>query len=268
VLLECDFLLVLVCLGLTGVATLILGKGGDALPQRPFYLADATLWYEWKRGKDTVPIWTIFVAGYLVVMPLIGMCEYQVATKSRKVSARPALLTALRFAIGVIASSMLAVLIVESGKNYVGRLRPNFAHRCLGADAMPPSSLETLLSVIRSDAECTGVLNGAWDGRRSFPSGHAALAVSVGVYAQLWLLRVRGGLGAASGLGATVLGTMALMAGLWVAASRVVDGAHHASDVAVGGVLGAYTACTHFWIVEKETAVLEKARGRVSVRED
>jgi membrane-associated phospholipid phosphatase len=260
-LLECDFLLALTWLGLTGVATLYFGRADETNP-RPFFLADASLWYEWKYKRDTVPIWSVFVTAYLVVLPIIGVGEYRLATRSRDVPSRPAILTALRFAIGVCASSMLAVVFVECGKTYVGRLRPNFAHRCLGAGAVPPSTTEGLLSVISSDAACTGHSSGPWDGRRSFPSGHAALAVSVGVYTQLWLFRARAGLSDGGAVGAYGLGVAALFAGLWVAATRIVDGAHHVSDVAVGGALGAWTGASHFWVVAHETEVAERSRTR------
>ncbi len=175
--------------------------------------------------------------------------EYRIALSVRKTSRRRARLTALRFAAGIWTATMLSVCVTEWGKGYVGRLRPNFAERCLGVSVQnfvngdgqwPGGVPETL---------CSGP--GEHDGRRSFPSGHAALAAGLGAYTQLWANRI-------PGIVPYVSGILVMTGGLWVGASRVFDGAHHVSDVVGGVVLGIWFSLVHFLWVQRETALAEK----------
>lgn len=216
-----------------------------------------------------MPIWTVFVTGYVMFACIIYFGEYELATRVRKVPARRAKTTALRFAFGVWSSTMIAVMIVEYGKNYVGRLRPNFGHRCLGADMFPILDAGQLARVVSGDDGCRVEGGGGggggdlvWDGRRSFPSGHAALSCGIGVYAFLWSLRASDALDAHCHTMATACGSAyvpyfagigALMYGFYVAASRVVDNAHHVSDVVGGACIGVLTATAHFSRVERAT---------------
>jgi membrane-associated phospholipid phosphatase len=233
---------------MTGLATLVLGNNIQFKP-RPFFLNDATLWFEWYE-QQSVPIAAVFIIGYAVLSPLIYFGEYNLARSVRRTSPRRAKLTALRFALGVWTSTMLGVCLVEFAKGYVGRLRPNFAQRCLGPNALPPVSQDSLARVITSDDGCVEG-HGAWDGRRSFPSGHSALGAGLGVYAQLWIVR------ADAGVVGYIGGFLALGAGFGVGASRVADNAHHVGDVVAGALIGVWLAAVHFWMVERETAVAE-----------
>jgi membrane-associated phospholipid phosphatase len=228
----------------------------------------ALLWkYAYHHG-DTVPIWTVYVTGYIGFGLAIGFGEYRLATRHRQQSPRSARATALRFAFGIWVCTMTATMLAEWTKNYVGRLRPNFAERCLGSGAVPPSEGPAgLTRVIHGNAECVNgdLWAGAWDGRRSFPSGHAALAMGAGVYMQLWLIRYSSSTGPASradegrrSLLASIGAVLAFAYGLYVSASRVVDNAHHVSDVVGGAGLGAWIAAAHFWRVERETVRAER----------
>lgn len=187
-----------------------------------------------------------------MLAPLIFLGERRLAL-ARGATPRRARLTALRFALGVLTASMLAVCLVEFAKGYVGRLRPNFAERCLGRAATPPRAAPVVLS----DAGCVPG-HAAWDGRRSFPSGHSALAAGLAAYGQLWLVRARAG-----PLG-YVAGYLVLAAGLAVGASRVVDNAHHVSDVVAGALIGVWISAVHFWMVDRETAAVEAAERQAA----
>lgn len=225
--------------------TVVLGNNLASAP-RPFYPADPALWFRWNRVQS-VPISLVFIAGYGVLAPLIFLGERRLAV-ARGASPRRARLTAARFALGVLTATMLSVCLVEFGKGYVGRLRPNFAERCLGRAGAPPDSAP---AAVLSDAGCAPG-HAAWDGRRSFPSGHSALAAGLGAYAQLWLVRARAGV-----LG-YLAGFVLLAAGFAVGASRVVDNAHHVSDVVAGALVGAWISAVHFWMVERETEAAER----------
>jgi membrane-associated phospholipid phosphatase len=228
--------------------------------------------YEYKTG-DTFPIWTVFVTGYFVFGGIIAFGEYHLATNGRGISPASARITAARFGFGVWVCTMAATMLVEWTKNYVGRLRPNFAERCLSMGAVPPpGGPAALMRVIRDNSECVSgqLWGGAWDGRRSFPSGHAALAMGAAVYMQMWLMRYASA--SPRPLRAFIASFGAVLAiayGLWVASSRVVDNAHHVSDVVGGAGLGGWLAASHFWRVERETRRAEQiypdesATGRI-----
>lgn len=151
---------------------------------------------------------------------------------------------------------MLAVVFVEFGKGYVGGLRPSFARACLGPDNTPSSYSQPIFS----DAECVYPESVALrDKRRSFPSGHAALGLGGAAYTQLYILyamrRYQGPeLVATSG---NLLGWIVMAFGAWVAASRIVDSAHHVGDVAVGAIVGLWTAAMHFWFISGRNALQE-----------
>lgn len=51
-----------------------------------------------------------------------------------------------------------------------------------------------------------------------------------------------------------VVGWLVMTGALWVAASRVMDFAHHVGDVAVGGVIGLWAAGMHYAYVEATAA--------------
>lgn len=224
----------LLALALTAFFTLYLGN--TAVP-RAFSPTDQTLWAPYKP-RATVPIVPVFLVGYALFPPIIYLRTLR--------SHAPK--TALRLALGVLTSSLLAIAATEAGKGSVGVLRPNFRDRCLGP-------LPGAAAAITSDADCFDGGALARDGRRSFPSGHATLGVGVGAYFCLWGAWVGGTAWYIAGL--AVFG-----AGLAVAGSRVVDGAHHVGDVAVGGMLGVFFAALHFCRVLHEVAKEERVRAK------
>lgn len=187
---------------------------------------------------------------------------------------------------------MWAVLLIETGKGYVGRLRPYFARICYGNDFTsmftPPSSSDstadwssTMTKSITSDTQCPtfslpstaaatedddfDIKEELHDARRSFPSGHATLAVSGAAYGQLVLIRLARTPRLSNEMGAIVMfvGWLWLLFSAWVSASRVVDNAHHVGDVAVGAFIGLWCAAMHYWYVAGRT----EAEGR-SVTDD
>lgn len=143
---------------------------------------------------------------------------------------------------------MINLVFVEAGKNYVGYLRPSFARSCvgeaafqaLGADALTPKS-----------APCTG---SGFESRRSFPSGHTSLAVGMGLYLQLYIMRA-----ARARPLIAMVSYLPMGAALFVSASRIVDNAHHPADVVAGAFLGMWPALTHFWYVSSETEAKERS---------
>lgn len=237
VFIELDLIIFFVTILATGFVSLILSANQTI---RPFFPQDATLWYTFTT--DTIHTGAVFVILYFVFAPLIFLIER---------TARSPSLVPARLALGMLSCTMVAILLVEMGKGYVGRLRPSFASLCLGES---PSTDWTSLPAFLSDAACPTTDKGALhDARRSFPSGHAALGICGAAYFQMCILRVAPRFsGKLSRLALYTLGWAAIFFGSWVAASRVFDNAHHVGDVAVGSIIGLWAAVIHFWFVTSE----------------
>lgn len=165
---------------------------------------------------------------------------------SRRLSDRRRLLTSMRFALGALTSTMINLVFVEAGKNYVGFPRPSFARTCVGEAAFQALSGDALTP---KSLACT---NHTFEGQRSFPSGHASLAVGMGFYAQLYLLRV-----ARARPLLAIFSYLPMGAALFVVASRIVDNAHHPADAVAGALLGMWPVFTHFWYVSREVQLKE-----------
>lgn len=226
-LIDNDLIISVAATLITGFVTLILSRDQTI---RPFHPPDTTLWYHFTT--DTFPIFSVFFFNYIILIPLIYL-----------LSPSPC----LRLALGMPSASMLAVLLVELGKGYVGRLRPNFASVCLN---VPPTPDTAAIPTIYSDQQCpTPYKHLLYDARRSFPSGHAALAVCGAAYFQLCLNRALPRFTPLKRTALYALGWAVMTLAAWVAASRVVDNAHHVADVAAGALIGVWAACAHFWYV-------------------
>lgn len=148
---------------------------------------------------------------------------------------------------------MMAILTIELGKGYVGALRPSFARVCLSPREPPYTVNEAdIKGVYTSDADCpTTDQHALVDARRSFPSGHAALAVAGSLYGQLVLMRCArtADVSEMAAISAYGFGFAWFLFAAWVSASRIFDAAHHVADVAVGCIVGVWCAVIHFWFV-------------------
>lgn len=182
------------------------------------------------------------------------------------------------------------IFVVACIKNYAGYFRPSFYNMC-------QFNSETLLC----DDETTSA-------RESFPSGHAATALSSMTLLALFLLgKVRGGLQQRGvkadcrdlddaiwnpSLPSKVLAVASaspVFLGMFIATSRVRDNWHHPADILCGGVIGA--SCALFahslWypsvysyyagiplatvgkiVAERKNAKAKKAGPKIDVEED
>ncbi|KAF7989341.1 hypothetical protein HCN44_008015 [Aphidius gifuensis] len=148
--------------------------------------------------------------------------------------------------IGVFAfGAAVNVLITESGKLTIGRLRPHFLEICKPNISCSDVSNFEIQYKYHIDYECTN--NNTidyWDAaRKSFPSGHASCMIYGMLYFALYLqLRV-------TWKGSKLLRHSLQIICLWfswyVAMSRISDYMHHWSDVCAGMLLGAIVALIH-----------------------
>ncbi|KAI0769202.1 lipid phosphate phosphatase 1 [Irpex lacteus] len=145
--------------------------------------------------------------------------------------------------LSLYSGSGFTALITEGLKNRVGRLRPDFLHRCKWKDSL---------------AACSGKLEKVLDGRRSFPSGHSSEVFAGMTFLSLFLAGITGawlfgqsfpGRTFSSSRLARLFMTLSPIAwAVWVAVSRVEDYRHHKEDVIVGSLLGIFTAGTCYLI--------------------
>ncbi|GAA5905210.1 hypothetical protein JCM8208_000316 [Rhodotorula glutinis] len=139
----------------------------------------------------------------------------------------------------LVLSSSRAImrLVVESLKNRVGRLRPDFFSRCAW-DATAHA--------------CMGPIGLVKDGRRSFPSGHSSTAWQGLLVLALYLAGKNGAFAFAapfprSGVLQSRLLRLSLvvaplfLAG-WICVTRLEDHYHHPTDVLTGALLGSVSA--------------------------
>ncbi len=199
------------------------------------------------KGETVPALWV-----GLAIVPTAGWVMAQEAVGKWKSGSTRAL-RVHESGVGLAETLALTLMTNEILKQTVGRLRPDFQdrvrrHYC----AMPDSKGVT----------CTGGEGGPLhadpvraqrifdDGRKSFPSGHAATSFALATYAALatggrWVW----GDEASATTRAVGLGAQAAVLGLaaYVATSRVRDGRHNRSDVLTGAAIGAAFANLAYW---------------------
>ncbi|BGP39537.1 hypothetical protein JCM10450v2_003503 [Rhodotorula kratochvilovae] len=176
------------------------------------------------------------------------------------------------------ASRAIMRLVVESLKNRVGRLRPDFFSRCAW-DAVAHA--------------CTGPIGLVKDGRRSFPSGHSSTAWQGLFVLALYLAGKNGAFAFAapfprSGVLQSRLLRLALVvaplfAATWICVTRLEDHYHHPTDVIAGASIGALSALVAYATYypspfvfttkpgaegEEELAVMDKPRLVYGAKEE
>jgi membrane-associated phospholipid phosphatase len=131
------------------------------------------------------------------------------------------ILTDYRLHLTIETLSFL-LMNLEFMKSAYGELRPDFLARC---------------EYDVTTHECTGAPDVVNEGRKAFPSGHAAVAFAAFVYVVLWIIgktkpfrygRVH----------VLLLANFFIGIALYIGATRVVDNKHHYHDIAWGAFFG------------------------------
>ncbi len=120
------------------------------------------------------------------------------------------------------------LLVTDTVKVYVGRLRPNFYSMC----AFDDDSLE-----------CTADVSQQHEARKSFPSGHSSISMNGMLFVSLYIV-YNSPLKSPFAKYFFFLAPVALA--VFVAASRVHDNWHHPSDVLCGALIGGFSAAGCF----------------------
>ncbi len=154
-------------------------------------------------------------------------------------------------AVGYLEGLALTLGVVESLKMGVGRLRPDFQARALRyhCHTEPVAGLDCAgVAPLDEDPErARWLLN---DGRKSFPSGHAATSMFFASYLGYaiggWYVWSDDATFTSRSFGLFAQ-TVLLGVGAFTAASRFDDGRHHLGDIVTGGAIGLGMATFAYW---------------------
>ncbi|KAG9393869.1 PAP2 superfamily [Carpediemonas membranifera] len=221
-----DFIISVVFLSLGGILSLRLIME-HFINHREFSLTDESIGYTMEASiVPSLVVILFLVLGMLAVPLLIAV------TQSRR-------LAVLYLFIGALCASMM-FLIVSFIKVVAARLRPDFIDRCQWDAAAE---------------KCTGPASIVFDGRLSFPSGHASFSMFLSLYVsivcvltfivrgEVWkypkLMQLRA---LVSPAGWFALSTLPMFFGSFVGVSRTVDHHHHSTDVIGGFIIGSFFA--------------------------
>jgi len=221
---------------------------------RPFFVNDATVWYD--PTPDTIPTWGVVLFCFLcsVVSLLVEYSCMSRATEDTKIS----YWVMARVLVMLWAAIVLNEAITEIIKLMVGELRPGFGRTCLGNDQVPPYSYSAL--TIAANDQCT---SGATDHelnslRKSFPSGHTSNSFTPAVFCTahilwrsitmrspkpmlslpLWMSQLY-----------SVCALLPVFIALLIGVSRIIDFHHHPHDVVGGAALGTGIGAGCFYLV-------------------
>ena len=143
---------------------------------------DATIGNSYK-GDSTIPY---FVA---ILVPLVSLLisfvalEVLLAKHSCSYSLSKSLSTAIAFFLDFVGTGVVTGILTEVTKNLVGRYRPDWLSRC-NPDIVNPVSIDGFGEPASDNPACDTDLSDSKmnDGRKSFPSGHASTAFSLGLF--------------------------------------------------------------------------------------
>lgn len=215
--------------------------------RRGFFCDDQTISYPYHTDSvsDGMAAFLCIVIPGIFMVSVEGAHVYQ--SKIRKAKGNSSFcrkyIVYLYRAVGAfLMGSCSTMLISEVIKLVGGRLRPHFLDVC------DPDYTKFSCSdgyVVIPDSYCKGTDEQKLiDARKSFPSGHAAIAgfgmIYLVIYLQVRFIWRR------SRLLLPTLQLGAICLGCWVAMSRVSDNKHHWSDVVGGAILGAIGSFSTF----------------------
>lgn len=143
---------------------------------------DATISNSYK-GDSTIPY---FVA---ILVPLISLLisfvalEIVLAKHSSTWSLTMSLATSIAFFLDFVGAGVITGILTEVTKNLVGRYRPDWLSRC-NPDIVNPVSINGFGEPADDNPACDSTLPESKinDGRKSFPSGHASTAFTLGLF--------------------------------------------------------------------------------------
>ncbi|XP_052813815.1 phospholipid phosphatase 3-like [Mya arenaria] len=206
--------------------------------RRGFFCDDESISYPYRTDtvSDSVLI-ACFIGVPVIIMVFVETlhaCIFR-SREGKQISCQIFLSHLYRAVGSFLFGQMSSSLVMETTKLFAGRLRPNFLSVCdIDLDLVNCSQghVEIDDSTCRNDDKSM-----VMDARKSFPSGHASLAVFTIVFLSIylherfiWARKVR--------IFIPTIQTGLLIAGVYICISRMSDNRHHAGDIIAGAVLG------------------------------
>ncbi|KAA8497271.1 putative diacylglycerol pyrophosphate phosphatase 1 [Porphyridium purpureum] len=226
---------------------------------RPLMMMDVTR-FAAKAEPEQVHVAEMYTLAFALVA-LIPTVEVLLRPRGRSVA--HAFLLGLRQVSSYLTAGMLSVATTEASKATVGWMRPDFASRCFGPDALPIKEFSP--RVITSDADCL-FQQSLRDGRKSFPSGHSSFGFFFGTWVCVYLIHISTRFAMRRNMVANALQCIALVPlvyATWVACTRIVDNRHFPADVAMGSLIGIFcSALLHFRTLSIITETCPDAKTR------
>lgn len=258
---------------------------------RPFFVNDATLWYEY--SEDPMVSAKALLVLELVQLFLLGLLDMLLSLyllhavyKKWTTVIWVSLCSGARVGLGGLAATGISAAMVGLVKLFVGRLRPDYGHRCLGPNANFPRLLYDN-AVLWGTEECVTDLDINplastldFDARVSFISGHSAGAFCVGIFVLLvclyraWCILywkafdhdhhrqaagkppvdfalqvVRNHMHRYVAQALIFISLPSILLAAWVASTRIVDNRHHPADVVGGAAFGSLVSVAIFLVV-------------------
>lgn len=217
-----------------------------------FLTYDATISLTY-NVDSTIPFW-LAICIPLISLLLSFLILEGLAVKRGVSSLKTSLSLSLCFFLDFVGTGVVTGILTEVTKVLVGRYRPDWLDRC-SPDVVNPVEIKGFGLSATDNPQCQSDLteNKIEDGMKSFPSGHASTAFTLGVFVSwycMWYARARLGkifitapgkhkvqYSLASGL--LYIWVIFQISWAWgVAISRVIDNKHHESDVISGAFLG------------------------------
>jgi len=187
---------------IVAVLFLVVGIVSATVEPRHRYLPFGDSDVAYPLKTEIVPTWLLLVL--TLILPIFVFSTTQFWTRSRH-DLHHALL-------GSFLAWVLTLAVTAAVKISVGRYRPNYES-----------------------------VKHTWDGRTSFPSGHASSSFCAMTFLSMFLMGkmkvfVRNHSGSVAAK--TLLGTSPMLLAIFIAISRVIDYHHTFSDITAGAVLG------------------------------
>lgn len=170
------------------VLGLVITEGVSSTSSRPYYVWDATISMPY-NSNSTIPYWLVPIVPLLSLIISMVVFEYAMIHLLGH-SPTTAMAISLQFLLDFIGSGAITILITDITKLAVGRLRPDFLSRC---QPSPPPAGDLQIAFGEPASDNPNCLSGQSqstisDGHKSFPSGHASTAASLGLFVACYVL--------------------------------------------------------------------------------
>ncbi|CCE81652.1 Piso0_002315 [Millerozyma farinosa CBS 7064] len=194
--------------------------------ERQFYVNDVTISHPFAE-HERVPVTDLMMYAFWMPLGVIVTVAVVVTTSRNKIY------VTYVSAMGLFISTLMAGIVTDILKNFIGRHRPDFLARCVPREDAPLNTM-----VFAQDVCTTDNIPRLLDGFRTTPSGHSSISFAGLTYLSLWLAGQSVAANEYSGAWRTILSFAPTLGAALIALSRTEDYRHHFVDILIGSCLG------------------------------